>query len=90
VKTSLVGQTFEEPEQLLEAITEFLNEIQPPEVVAVFSNWVEMMRRVLENNEDYYHEEIHLLGKHFLIHLSERWRHSLLTALYLCPSQCLS
>jgi transposase len=33
VKTSLVGQTFDELEQLLEAITEFLNKIQPPEVV---------------------------------------------------------
>jgi hypothetical protein len=41
VKTSLVGQTFGELEQLLEAITEFLNEIQPPDVVAVFSHWVE-------------------------------------------------
>jgi hypothetical protein len=41
VKTSLVGQTFNEPEQLLEAITEFLNEIQLPEVVLVFSHWVE-------------------------------------------------
>jgi hypothetical protein len=30
VKTSIVGQTFDEPEQLLEPITEFLNEIQPP------------------------------------------------------------
>jgi transposase len=38
VKTSLVGQAFDEPEQLLEAITEFLNEIQLPEVVAVFSH----------------------------------------------------
>jgi hypothetical protein len=41
VKTSLVGQTFGKPEQLLEAITEFLNEIQPLELVAVFSHWVE-------------------------------------------------
>jgi hypothetical protein len=41
VKASLVDQTFEEPEQLLETITEFLNEIQSPEVVAVFSHWVE-------------------------------------------------
>jgi transposase len=38
VKTSLVGQTFDEPEQLLEAITEVLNEIQPLEVVSVFSH----------------------------------------------------
>jgi transposase len=56
VKASLVGQTFDDPEQLLEAITEFLNEIQPSEVVAVFSHWVERVRRVLENNGDYYHE----------------------------------
>jgi histone-lysine N-methyltransferase SETMAR len=40
-KISLVGQTFDEPEQLLEAITEFLNESQPPEAVAVFSHWAE-------------------------------------------------
>jgi hypothetical protein len=46
VKTSPVDQTFDEPEQLLEAITEFLNEIQPPEVVAVFSYWVERVRWV--------------------------------------------
>jgi hypothetical protein len=38
VNTSLVGETFDEPEQLLEAITEFLNEFQPPEVVTVFSH----------------------------------------------------
>jgi histone-lysine N-methyltransferase SETMAR len=42
VKTSLVGQTFDEPEQLLEAIAELLNEIQPPEAVTVFSHWVEV------------------------------------------------
>jgi histone-lysine N-methyltransferase SETMAR len=56
VKTLLVGQTFHEPKQLLEAVTEFLNEIQPPEMVAVFSHWVERVRWVLENNGDYYHD----------------------------------
>jgi hypothetical protein len=56
VKASLVGQIFDEPEQLLEAITEFLDEIQPSEVVTVFSHWVEMVRWVLENNGDYCHE----------------------------------
>jgi histone-lysine N-methyltransferase SETMAR len=55
VKTSRVGQTFDESEQL-EAITEFLNKIQPPEVVAVFSHWPERVRWVLENNGGYYHE----------------------------------
>jgi hypothetical protein len=56
MKTSLVGQTFDEPEQLLEAITEFFNEIQLPEVVVIFSHWAERVRWVLENNRDYYHE----------------------------------
>jgi hypothetical protein len=41
VKTSFVGQTFDELEQQLEATAELLNEIQLPEVVAVFSHWVE-------------------------------------------------
>jgi hypothetical protein len=36
MKTSLVGQTFDEPEQLLEAVTELLNEIQSPEMIVVF------------------------------------------------------
>jgi hypothetical protein len=39
VKASLVSQTFDEPEQLMEAIAEFLNEIQRPEVAAVFNHW---------------------------------------------------
>jgi hypothetical protein len=56
VKTSLVGQTFDEPEQLRGAITNFLNEIQSPEVVAVFSHWVERVQWILENNGDSYHE----------------------------------
>jgi hypothetical protein len=56
VETSLVGQTFDRPEQLPEAITEFLHEIQPPEVVAVFSHWVERVRLVFENNGNYYRE----------------------------------
>jgi hypothetical protein len=38
IPLGLVGQTFDEPGQLLEAIAESLNEIQPPEVVAVFSH----------------------------------------------------
>jgi hypothetical protein len=56
VKTSLVGQTFDESEQLPEAINEFLNEIQPPEVVTVFSHCIERARWILENTGDDYHE----------------------------------
>jgi hypothetical protein len=46
---------FDELEQLLEAITEFLDESQPSELEVVFSHWVERVRWVLENNGDYYH-----------------------------------
>jgi hypothetical protein len=56
VPTSLVGQTFDGAEQLLEAIIEVFNEIQPPEVVAIFSHWVERVQRVLENNGDCYYD----------------------------------
>jgi hypothetical protein len=56
MKTLLVGQTFGESEQLLKAITEFLKEIKLPEVVAVFSDWVERVRCVSENSGDYDHE----------------------------------
>jgi hypothetical protein len=44
LKASLVGLSLDEPEQLLEAITEFLNEIQPPKAVAIFGHWVERVR----------------------------------------------
>jgi histone-lysine N-methyltransferase SETMAR len=74
VKTSLVGQTFDEPKQLLEAITEFLNEIQPPKAVAVFSHCLKRVQWVLESNGEDHHEEIHLLGNHVLIRLPEPWR----------------
>jgi hypothetical protein len=56
-------------------ITEFLNEVQPLEVVAVFSHRVERVRWALENNGDYSYEQIHLLGKHFLIRLPEPGDH---------------
>jgi transposase len=39
VKISLVSQTFDEPEQPLEAITEFLNEIQPPKCSRFSATW---------------------------------------------------
>jgi hypothetical protein len=56
VKNSLAGRRFDEPEQLLEAIRVFFNEIQPSELEIVLSRWVERVRWVLENNGDYYHE----------------------------------
>jgi hypothetical protein len=40
VKTSLVGKKLDAPENLPEAVTEFLGEIQPLELEIVFSHWI--------------------------------------------------
>jgi hypothetical protein len=56
VKSSLASRAFDEPEQLLEAISEFLNGIQPSALEVVFIHWVERIRWVLENNGNYYHK----------------------------------
>jgi hypothetical protein len=56
VKSSLVVRTFDEPYQFPEAINEFSDEIQPSELEAVFSHWVERVGWILENNGDYHHE----------------------------------
>jgi histone-lysine N-methyltransferase SETMAR len=51
VKTALVGQRFEEPEELLQAVTENLNEIQRSELELAFSLWLEPFRWLLADNE---------------------------------------
>jgi histone-lysine N-methyltransferase SETMAR len=49
IKTALAGAEFDEPEQLLSAITELLNTISVEELRAVFDEWVERVRWVTEN-----------------------------------------
>jgi hypothetical protein len=56
VKTTLVVQRFEKPEECLEAVTEFLNEIQQSELELAFSHWLERVRWVLADNGDHYHD----------------------------------
>jgi hypothetical protein len=51
VKTALVGQRFGEPEGLIEAVTENLNEIQRSELELAFSLWLEPFRWVLADTE---------------------------------------
>jgi hypothetical protein len=41
---ALAGAKFDEPEQLLNAITEFLNTISVEELRMVFDEWVERVR----------------------------------------------
>jgi hypothetical protein len=54
IKTALVGAKFDEPEQLLNAITDFLNTTSVEELRAVFDEWAERVRWVTENKGVYY------------------------------------
>jgi hypothetical protein len=54
LNTALAGAQFDELEQLLNAITEFLNSISVEELRAVFDKWVERVRWVTENEGVYY------------------------------------
>jgi hypothetical protein len=47
---------FDDPEDLLDGITSFLEEVHPSELHVVFGHWIERVGWVLENNEDDYHE----------------------------------
>jgi hypothetical protein len=46
----------DDPQELLNGIASFLEEVQPLELHVVFSHWGETVRWVLENNGDSYHE----------------------------------
>jgi hypothetical protein len=56
IKTSLPGHVFNDADELLEALVEFLNEIQPSELQLVFHHWIERVKWVSVSNGDYYHE----------------------------------
>jgi hypothetical protein len=83
LKNSLAGRIFDNPEQVLDDITSFLEEVQPSELHVVFSHCVERVRSVLENNGDYSHESIFRGQKYLSVRSQKGWRHNLLTARYL-------
>jgi hypothetical protein len=56
MKAALAGWAFDRPEELLDAITPFLKEIQVSDLKSAFQHWVERVRWVLSHNGDYYHE----------------------------------
>jgi hypothetical protein len=47
---------FGDPEDRLDVITSFFEEVQPSKLHVVFSHWAERVRWVLANNGDYDHE----------------------------------
>jgi hypothetical protein len=43
MKTGLVGQAFDRPEEVLDAIATFPEEVQVSELKGVFQHWVELV-----------------------------------------------
>jgi hypothetical protein len=56
VKSALTGSKFEGPDELLQGIHDFLNEVQRSELMMVFQHWIERMRWVIEPDGDYYQD----------------------------------
>jgi hypothetical protein len=56
LKNSLAGRMFDDPEEFLDGITSFLEDVQPSELHVVFSHRVERVRWFLNNNGDSCHE----------------------------------
>jgi hypothetical protein len=72
-------KAFEGPEDRLEGIIAFLDEIQASELRIVFRHWVSRAKWLLPHNGDYYHEWNYPKQKDFLICFAEGWRHYLMT-----------
>jgi hypothetical protein len=56
VKSALNGSKFEEPDELLQGIHDFLNEVQGSELMIVFHHWIERVRWVIEHYGNYYQD----------------------------------
>jgi hypothetical protein len=52
VKSALHGSKFEGPDELLQGIHDFLNDVQRSELMMVFQYWIERVRWVIEQNGD--------------------------------------
>jgi hypothetical protein len=57
VKSALNGSKFERPDELLQGIHDFLNEVQGSELMMVFYHWIERVRWVIEHDGDYYQDK---------------------------------
>jgi hypothetical protein len=57
IKTSLADCVFNDVDELLEAVVEFLNDIWPPESQFGFHHWIEREKLVLAKIGDHCHEE---------------------------------
>jgi hypothetical protein len=58
IKTSLAGHVFDDVDELLEAIIEFLNEIRSSELQLGLRHWIKRVKWILATNGDDYHEPL--------------------------------
>jgi hypothetical protein len=56
VKSALNGSKFEGPDELLQGIHDFLNQVQGSELMMVFQHWIERVHWVIEHDGDYYQD----------------------------------
>jgi hypothetical protein len=56
VKSALNGSKFEGPDELLQGIHDFLNEVRGSELMMVFQHSIERVRWVIEHDGDYYQD----------------------------------
>jgi histone-lysine N-methyltransferase SETMAR len=56
LRSALNGSKFEGPDELLQRIHDFLNEVQGSELMMVFQHWIERVRLVIEHDGDYYQD----------------------------------
>jgi hypothetical protein len=56
VKSALNGTKFKGPDELLQGIHDFLNEVQGSELMMVFHHWIGRVRWAIEHDGDYYQD----------------------------------
>jgi transposase len=56
LKGSLAGQTFDDPEELFDAIIDFLEAVPRQTLIDVFQAWINRIEWVLQHKGDYSHE----------------------------------
>jgi hypothetical protein len=84
-----VGKTFDAPEDIIEAATQFSEESQPSDMENISSHWIERFCWVIENSGDYDNNQTNHLQKHFLVPFSERWLHYVSIPIYCMDEKLL-
>jgi histone-lysine N-methyltransferase SETMAR len=55
-KTAMQNHSVQNPDKLIEALTNLFDSITCEELQSVFHNWIRRLRSVIENRSEYFHE----------------------------------